>query len=42
MVYNTQRESFPTNILAGMFNFKEAALFEITNQSEREAPQVKF
>jgi LemA protein len=42
MVYNTQRESFPTNVLAGMFSFKEAALFEITNQSEREAPKLKF
>ena len=42
MVYNTKRESFPTNIIAGMFNFKEAALFEITEAAEREAPKVKF
>jgi LemA protein len=42
MVYNTKRESFPTNILAGMFNFAEAQLFQIDNAAERAAPQVKF
>ena len=42
MTYNTSRESFPTNILAGMFNFAEAQLFQIENVAERAAPQVKF
>ena len=42
MVYNTKREVFPTNFIANTFNFKEAALFEITEQAEREAPKVKF
>jgi len=42
MTYNTSRESFPTNILAGMFNFTEAQLFQIENTAERAAPQVKF
>jgi LemA protein len=42
MTYNTARESFPTNILAGMFNFSEAQLFQIENAAERAAPQVKF
>ena len=42
MTYNTTRESFPTNILAGMFNFTEAQLFQIENTAERAAPQVKF
>ncbi|MDI1336215.1 MAG: LemA family protein [Lacunisphaera sp.] len=42
MSYNTTRESFPTNLLAGMFNFAEAALFAIENATERAAPQVKF
>jgi LemA protein len=42
MTYNTTRESFPTNILAGMFNFAEAQLFQIDNAAERAAPQVKF
>ena len=42
MVYNTYRESFPSSILAGMFNFKEAQSFEITVEAEREAPKVSF
>ncbi len=40
--YNTSRESFPTNILAGMFNFAEAQLFQVDSAAERQAPQVKF
>ncbi|MDB6113131.1 MAG: LemA family protein [Lacunisphaera sp.] len=42
MTYNTARESFPTNVIAGMFNFGEAQLFQIDNPVEREAPKVKF
>lgn len=42
MHYNTQTQTFPSNILAGMFGFSEAALFETEDKSEREAPQVKF
>lgn len=40
--YNTARETFPSNIIAGMFNFKEAALFEVTEQAEKVAPKVSF
>lgn len=40
--YNNQREVFPTNIVAGMFSFKEAALFEVTSEAEREAVKVSF
>ncbi|MEN9401622.1 MAG: hypothetical protein RL091_325 [Verrucomicrobiota bacterium] len=40
--FNTQREVFPTNLIAGMFNFAEAALFQVENAAEREAPKVKF
>jgi LemA protein len=40
--YNTRREQFPAVLLAGMFGFAEASLFEITSEKEREAPQVKF
>ena len=40
--YNTKRDLFPTNIVAGIFNFGEAALFEIVDPTEREAPKVKF
>jgi len=42
MVYNTQRESFPTNILAGMFNFAAAELFVIDQPEQRAAPKVQF
>lgn len=41
-VYNTKREVFPTNLIAGMFNFAEAQLFQVENAAERAAPQVKF
>lgn len=40
--YNTTRERFPTNLIAGIFNFAEAALFQVENAAERNAPQVKF
>lgn len=42
LAYNTVIQSFPTNILAGMFGFRERPYFEITTAQEREAPQVKF
>lgn len=42
MTYNNKRESFPTNVIAGMFSFAEAQLFQIENAAEREAPKVKF
>jgi LemA protein len=42
MAYNTTRERFPTNFISGMFNFSEAALFQVENAAEREAPKVKF
>lgn len=42
MQYNTRLEVFPTNLVAGMFQFKPATLFEVTREEERQAPQVKF
>ena len=42
MVYNTQREVFPSNIIAGMFNFGAAELFVIEKAEQREAPKVQF
>jgi LemA protein len=43
MAYNTQRESFPGNIFAGMFGFTAAELLQATESAEeRKAPQVKF
>ena len=42
MTYNTARESFPANIIAGMFHFAPAELFQIENKAEKEAPKVSF
>lgn len=42
MGYNNKREVFPSNIIAGMFNFAAAALLEITEPAKREAPKVSF
>ena len=42
MRYNTRIQTFPPNIIAGMFNFKESESFELQDAAEREAPQVKF
>ena len=40
--YNTAREVFPTVIIANMFNFTSAVLFEVTDEAQKEAPKVKF
>lgn len=42
MTFNTARETFPSNIIAGTFNFNEAKMFEIENADEKEAPKVSF
>ncbi|HAQ98178.1 MAG: LemA family protein [Limisphaerales bacterium] len=40
--YNTQRETFPSNFFAGMFNFNAAELFEVKDEAVKEAPKVSF
>jgi LemA protein len=40
--YNTRVESVPSNLIAGMFNFKKATYFEVTNPQARVAPDVNF
>ncbi|MDR1385191.1 MAG: LemA family protein [Planctomycetaceae bacterium] len=40
--YNTARETIPANIVAGMFHFTEAALFEVTTPAEKEVVKVSF
>ena len=42
MAYNTQREVFPSSIIAGMFDFTAAELFAIENPEQREATKVSF
>jgi len=39
--YNAYIKTFPNNILAGMFNFKEREYFE-ADEGAKEAPKVKF
>jgi LemA protein len=40
--YNNQTQVFPSNIIAGMFNFKGSEFFQVTAEAEREAPKVSF
>jgi LemA protein len=40
--YNNKTQMFPSNIIAGMFNFKGSEFFEVTTPEQREAPKVKF
>jgi len=45
MTYNNRRETFPSSIFAGMFNFMPAALLEIPSDQQaqvRAAPKVQF
>ena len=42
MKYQTKKELFPANIVAGMFSFPEKEYFEIEEAAEREAPKVSF
>lgn len=41
-VYNNKRETFPTNVMAGIFSFGQASLFEISDEKERDAVKVSF
>jgi LemA protein len=42
MVYNTQREVFPNNLIAGALGFTAAELFVIDQPGQREAVKVSF
>ena len=42
MVYNTDREVFPSNLIAGMFNFNAAELFVVDKPEQKDAPKVQF
>lgn len=41
-MYNNKCETFPSSIFAGMFNFNQAVLFEVADDSERESVKVSF
>ncbi len=40
--FNIKIESFPSNIVASVFTFKQMALFEVAGEEERQAPKVSF
>ncbi len=42
MRFNNKIEMFPSNIIAGMFNFDQAEFFEIEDEAERDVPKVSF
>ncbi len=39
---NIKTESFPSNIIAGIFGFKKMNLFELEDEAARSVPQVTF
>ena len=39
--YNIRVESFPSNLIAGIFDFKQEEFFEITLATERKTPEVQ-
>lgn len=42
MKFNNAREQFPSNLVAGAFNFTAAVPFEVSDATEREAVKVQF
>jgi LemA protein len=40
--YNTAVQSFPANVIAGMFGFKEREFFELEDEAEKAVPKVSF
>lgn len=42
MVFNTYREQFPNNIIAGMFAFKHSEQLQLETEEARQAPKVSF
>ena len=42
LFYNNKIQMFPSNIIAGMFQFKEEEFFEVEDEKERAVPKVSF
>jgi len=40
--FNNKIQMFPSNVIAGMFGFKEEEFFEIEDVTEKEVPKVQF
>ena len=41
-MYNTKLETFPSNLVAGMFGFKASTLFNVDNDAAKKAVKVEF
>jgi LemA protein len=41
-IYNTSTQTFPSNLVAGAFQFQAMDFFQLEAPEERQAPQVKF
>jgi LemA protein len=42
LFFNNKIQMFPSNTIAGMFNFKLGDFFQLESAAEKEAPQVSF
>jgi len=42
LFFNNKIEMFPSNVIAGMFNFRPQEFFEIEEPAQREVPKVQF
>jgi LemA protein len=42
LFYNNKIQMFPSNIIAGMFNFQQSDFFELEDKGDRETPKVDF
>lgn len=42
LFFNNKTQVFPSNVIAGMFNFIKRDFFEIENAAERDVPKVNF
>lgn len=42
LFYNNKIQMFPSNLIAGMFQFKEEEFFEVEDEKERAVPKVSF
>lgn len=42
LFFNNKIQMFPSNIIAGMFNYKTEEFFEIEDKAEKAVPKVKF
>jgi len=42
LFYNNKIQMFPSNLVAGMFNFVQGEFFELEDKAEKEVPKVDF